>query len=224
MARGNTLLEQYRKERRRIQRFVRETSKRGYKFPEDIVPKKAKEVSPKDLSKELRKARSLTSEKLYKKSKYTTPEGKTISGTKGRQIEKSKASKKGWETRREEQDERDKQNLQKEDWRQLFNEGNIVLQEIYNMIEQARQLKPRAAEHLENVLNDQIAEYGLTGVCMSIAQSPEEFKADAEIALHYDPGNQNHDKAILDIEQIITGEIMTMEEAMQRQEELDTEE
>ena len=224
MARGNTLLEQYRKERRRIQRFVRETSKRGYKFPEDIVPKKAKEVSPKDLSKELRKARSLTSEKLYKKSKYTTPEGKTISGTKGRQIEKSKASKKGWETRRKEQDERDKQNLQKEDWRQLFNEGNIVLQEIYNMIEQARQLKPRAAEHLENVLNDQIAEYGLTGVCMSIAQSPEEFKADAEIALHYDPGNQNHDKAILDIEQIITGEIMTMEEAMQRQEELDTEE
>ena len=217
-------MEQYRKERRRIQRFVRETSKRGYKFPEDIVPKKAKEVSPKDLSKELRKARSLTSEKLYKKSKYTTPEGKTISGTKGRQIEKSKASKKGWETRREEQDERDKQNLQKEDWRQLFNEGNIVLQEIYNMIEQARQLKPRAAEHLENVLNDQIAEYGLTGVCMSIAQSPEEFKADAEIALHYDPGNQNHDKAILDIEQIITGEIMTMEEAMQRQEELDTEE
>ena len=73
---------QYSKQRRRVLQFINRAKKKGYSFPEDIIPKIVKNptrADVKDLSK-------LTPEKLYSQSKYGD-----ISGEEQRAIEKEKA-------------------------------------------------------------------------------------------------------------------------------------
>ena len=92
------------------------------------------------------------------------------------------------------------------------------------MIEQARVTKPNAADDLDDTLNSEIAEYGLTAVCMNIANAPEEMVARAQDALRYNPGHPIHESAITAIREIITGEILSMEQARKQQEKTDEDE
>ena len=39
-----TYKEQYKKERKRIQSFIRSAEKRGYRFPDNIIPKQPKRI------------------------------------------------------------------------------------------------------------------------------------------------------------------------------------
>lgn len=83
---------QYTKELRRIKRFIASAEKRGYTFPQNAIPKQPKNIRPESVSR----LQKINPETLYKKAKYTHPETrKQITGTQGRKIERSKASKKG---------------------------------------------------------------------------------------------------------------------------------
>lgn len=77
-----SIQEQYSEQRRRVLQFVNRAKKRGYSFPEDIIPKIVKNPTRADV-KVLSK---LTPEKLYSQSKYGD-----ISGEEQRAIEKEKA-------------------------------------------------------------------------------------------------------------------------------------
>ena len=91
------LRQEYKKQRRRIQQFIRRAKKRGYQFPENIIPSIPKKITQKSVER----LRKLTPEKLYKKSEYggQASYGEVIKGTKGRELERKQAAQKAKETR-----------------------------------------------------------------------------------------------------------------------------
>lgn len=89
--------QQWKKEMKRIERFQREATKRGFYFPDDILPQQPKRITKKSLEK----LANITPEKQYAKAVYLDKDtGKMVSGTEGRKIERSRASKKGWQGRK----------------------------------------------------------------------------------------------------------------------------
>lgn len=92
------LQQEYRKQRRRIQQFIRRTEKRGYQFDPNILPDKPKKITKQSVER----LRKLTPEKLYKKSVYggEATYGEIVKGTKGRQLERKKSAEKARETRK----------------------------------------------------------------------------------------------------------------------------
>lgn len=107
-----TLKEQYKKERKRIQNFMRKAEKRGYQFNYELpaIPKKITKSSVSKLKK-------ITPKYLYSKSVYggEATYGEIVSGTKGKQEERKASAKKSAETRkRREQQRKDYQKKLKE--------------------------------------------------------------------------------------------------------------
>lgn len=89
----------YKKERSRILSFVNKAKKRGYSFPEGIIP-----VIPKRKTEaSIRKLKKLTKEVLYSKSEYTgkASDGTTVTGKEGLKLERQLRAKKASETRKE---------------------------------------------------------------------------------------------------------------------------
>lgn len=84
------------KELRRIRQFVNRAKKRGYVFPENIIPQKPKNPTKKTLARYI----SLTPEKLYQKAKYIRPSGEVVSGKRGRELERIQTAKKAAQTRK----------------------------------------------------------------------------------------------------------------------------
>ena len=90
------------KQRKRIQQFVRRAQKRGFSFPENIVPTLPKKITEKTLSR----YKAMTPEQLYKKSVYTDYQGTfleskavTIKGTERRKQERHIAAVRAAQTR-----------------------------------------------------------------------------------------------------------------------------
>lgn len=81
---------------RRIKRFVKAATARGYTFPDNVFPTLPKRIT----AGTIRRLEKIRPETLYKKAVYTSPEGVKITGLKRRSQERSEASKKGAETRR----------------------------------------------------------------------------------------------------------------------------
>ena len=82
------------KERKRAKQLVTRATKRGFSFPENIVPDLPKNIT----EATLRKYKRLTPEYLYSKAVYVSPEGTTYTGSQRRSQERSEASQKAAET------------------------------------------------------------------------------------------------------------------------------
>lgn len=88
----------YAKERNRIKSFVRRAEKRGYIFPESIVPS----IPKRKTEASIRKLKKLTKEALYSKASYggAATFGEIVSGKEGLRLERQLRAKKSAETRR----------------------------------------------------------------------------------------------------------------------------
>lgn len=142
----------YMKERTRIRAMQRRLEKRGYVFEPDFLSKNPADIT----AAELRKIRAINSKNIYNKAKYVDPEtGKIVSGLVGRALERSRAGKKGYETRLKNEAEREKAEREKErdEWDEFFektqeknkpsdpvtggslpSQSDIILQTILDMI------------------------------------------------------------------------------------------
>lgn len=81
--------QEYRRERQRIQRQINRMTKRGYDVPELLpkIPKKITEAS-------VRRLKKLTTEKLYKESRFIDIEtGEILTSKEGRALERSRSKK-----------------------------------------------------------------------------------------------------------------------------------
>lgn len=97
-AKQQAINKEYAKERKRISSFLRRASKRGYKFPEGImpaIPKRKTEAS-------IRKLKKLTKETLYEKAAYggSASYGEVVSGKEGLKLERKERAKRASETRK----------------------------------------------------------------------------------------------------------------------------
>ena len=89
------LEKEVKKQRKRIQQFVRRAQKRGYSFSQNVVPTLPKKITEKTLSR----FKAITPEQLYKKSVYTDYQGTLIKGTERRKEERHIASVRAAQTR-----------------------------------------------------------------------------------------------------------------------------
>ena len=88
--------QEYRRERKRIQQQINRMSKRGYDVPELLpkIPKKITEAS-------VRRLKNLTTEKLYKESRFIDIEtGEILTGKQGQLIENKQRVQRAAQTRR----------------------------------------------------------------------------------------------------------------------------
>lgn len=88
--------QEYRRERKRIQQQINRMSKRGYDVPELLpkIPKKITEAS-------VRRLKNLTTEKLYKESRFIDIEtGEILTGKQGKLIENKRRVQRAAQTRR----------------------------------------------------------------------------------------------------------------------------
>lgn len=101
-----TYKQQYKKEIKRIKRFITRAEKRGYSFSfkEPQLPKRIRKESVEKLKK-------ITPEKLYASATYRGlySDFRELSGLEGRKRERSAAAKKGAETRKAEQKKREQE-------------------------------------------------------------------------------------------------------------------
>lgn len=88
----------FKKEVKRIKRFIHNAEKRGYVFDDNILPKQPKRVT----HKKLEEIKSIKPSNLYDKAVYNDKvTHETFTGQQGRRIERHRASLKGKKTREE---------------------------------------------------------------------------------------------------------------------------
>ena len=93
MARKLTPLQaEYIKQERRIKSFVRRATKRGFIFPENLIPQRPEKIRRKDVEK----LKEMTAPSMYKEAQYVEPStGEVVSGYQGRKSERRRAYYKG---------------------------------------------------------------------------------------------------------------------------------
>lgn len=179
-----TYLEQYNKELKRIKRFIRAAEKRGYVFPESIMPKRPKRIT----AASVRVLKRLTPDELYKKSQYVSPQGKRLKGTAQRSIERSMAGRKAAATRKA------KKALPPQIITPVANESYEVLNRVRGLInewsppanwgEWFKAVKERDKNTVLNILNGAISSEGENAVAARLQAHSEEVIALVEDALY----------------------------------------
>lgn len=88
----------YAKERNRIKSFLRRASKRGYQFPEDIIPA----IPKRKTEASIRKLKKLTKDVLYDKAIYggSASYGEVVTAKEGLKLEREARAKRASETRK----------------------------------------------------------------------------------------------------------------------------
>lgn len=192
----------YSKQLQRINRFIRNAEKRGFRFDKtDILPQKPKKPS----MASVRKLKELTPAKLYKKATYMTDDGRVVSGYKGRQEERRKAARKGKQTR-----ERNRQRRQTVSDRTpavaVPRSEDIILANINSLISE---YPTQGAFYLKKMLDAQINRWGRKKVAMAIANAPTDIvKLVQDIVYYEGDANATH-RALRHMAEIISGEVLT---------------
>nr|DAJ86897.1 MAG TPA: hypothetical protein [Caudoviricetes sp.] len=209
-----TIKEQYTKERRRIQNFIRKAEKRGYQFNYQLPPSVSNlDKITKKMVNELKKT---TPEKLYEQSVYGGSEsyGEIIKGSEGRKAERSARSKKSATTRRQHKTEQ-----------QVIQDIRII-DEIKLMIDNLPDIKwygfnqPRNYETIKSVLinglDDTTDEADANGQLLEYLQHLVDHLPEISVAtdlIKYDSDEIRVDGAFNQLLSIILKRPLTINEA-----------
>ena len=200
---------EWNKELRRINRFIREAGKRGFVFDVGrIIPDTPTRIT-KNMIKELK--RKTTPEMLYRNAYFILPTGEAISGTERRTQERRIASQKGQLSR-----------IERETGKTTV--GRARLQEIYSTISDLSaeyqfipyygELKIQNLLSLKNLLDNNIYVYGEKHVVAKLTD--EWFKMSNLLEIVYHVSDQDDvNMALTEIAGILKGSPLTDEESEQ---------
>ena len=199
---------QYKKEVNRLKRFIKRAEKRGYRFPQNVIPRQVKKPTKASIGR-LKKIKNAD---LYAKATALSETGKVISGTEKRKEERRLAAYKAWKTRRRKQDEKEyKEMLQNKSESNPFNMGQIVYRKIKSLISDYWVDKGKGARLLKDELDTQIKAYGFNAVMYSISQAPSDVLELSEKVAKYRSGSPQSVNALTNLSNLITGEVPSME-------------
>lgn len=86
----------WKKELKRLQQFIRRAKKRGYIFPDDVIPETPKRIT----KKQLLKIKGINPQTLYSQAEFHNPDtGETLSGIEGRKFERKRSARKAQATK-----------------------------------------------------------------------------------------------------------------------------
>lgn len=205
----------------RINKFIKQATKRGYVFeeiPELILPKR---VSKKTLDK----ITSLNPNKLYARSSfYDTELKQTISGDKERKLIRSRAAKKGKERINQESNIK-ADNLPSESYEVLQNLRELInnWQPLPHWDKRYIKLKQNDKNILNNILNGAVASLGEKQVAKNIQENAALIK---DLAFHICYGSSDFKWGdiqgdIAAIAAIIRGRTLTIDESKEIQPSID---
>ncbi len=194
----------YKKEQRRIKRFIRSAEKRGYTFESGIVPDMPSRVT----TKSLEAIRALRPEQLYKRATYRLTPDVVISGTEGRALERSIASLKAAETvrkrrERQENDIVDNYYQNRPDY-SYTQEPESVSYLVYNQVREMidswipmdkwsawfRGVKEEDKNQLNNMLTGAANSEGITTIARRLEQNADKVIALAQAILYESGGGK----------------------------------
>lgn len=185
------------KEFKRIQRFIKNASKRGFTF--DVEIEKPSRVT----KKQLEKIRSLKPKELYKQATYIVPEtGEEVTGTEGRSYERSQAQLKS------------RQNIPRESKLVL----NAILQQLnawkpdYSMRGWMKHKKMSDRDELDNMLAAFITEKGEDQAALILQQNADRVNHAIFIIL-YDSNDESVKIAFTEFATILNGGALSLSQS-----------
>lgn len=198
---------QYKKEVNRLKRFIKRAEKRGYRFPQNAIPRQVK----KPTKASIERLKKIKNADLYAKATALSETGKVISGTEKRKEEKRLAAEKAWQTRRKKEDEKQLAEMQQnKSESNPFNMGQIVYRKIKSLISDYWEDKGKGARLLKDELDTQIKAYGFNAVMYSISQAPSDVLELSEKVVKYRSGSPQSVNALTNLSNLITGEVPSM--------------
>ena len=206
--------QEWEKELKRLNRFIKRAEKRGYIFDENIIPETPQRITKKKLSE----IKQINADVLYDTAKYFDKEtGQTLSGLEGRRIERRKSAQKAAQTKKFKS-----QNTAPEK-PALPKESDIVLRNIEEMIANWQpswhwsnyfiEVKKRDKTTLENLLQQTISEIGREEVAKRLQNAATNVIDTAERIL-YSSDEEQVNLDLVDIATIIKGRSLTPEESI----------
>lgn len=210
--------QQWKKEVKRIQQFIRRAKKRGYIFSEDVIPETPKRIAKKQLSK----IKGINPQTLYAQAEFYNPEtGETITGTEGRTLERKRSARKAQLTK------------QRKASQNLPRESDNVLRHIEQMIADWEPMpnwspyftsaKKEDKTRLESILQTSIAEIGRTNTARRLQNTATNVIDLADRILY----SSDEDQVQLDLVEfatILKGRSLTPEESIALTELAETQE
>ena len=134
---------EYRKEKQRINRFIKRAQARGFMFDESVLP-----PTPKRITKaSVQKLKKLTAKELYKRATYfDRSTGSLVSGTQGRMYERSKAAQRSAITRKRNRDLQEPRQVDHEieEYRERQREEQISAESGTNNLDDYEDVTPTA--------------------------------------------------------------------------------
>lgn len=219
--------DEYKALRKKVLERKRRLEKRGYTLEVDVpkIPNRITKGSVARLEK-------FTTKYMYENSTYSYVEdGKTVtvSGRRGRYIEREKSAQKAQQTVK-----RKKAEALEEEWqryrkdldekqkalfaamgsrlRKAFYEGKLIYDGLLAEIDRVDRTHKASAEHVRSVLRQAIEQLGEASVMINIAKAPEEVKSAAQMAIYYPENSYRHDLAISELLRLILGRSLSAEE------------
>lgn len=198
--------QEWKKELKRLRQFLRRAEKRGYTFPDDVIPETPSRITKKQLSK----IKGLNPQALYAQAHYYDSQtGHLFSGTEGRSLERKRAAQKGVETRRKTYTPP--------------HEEDLILRTIEQMIadwtpypnwsDYFTQAKKQNRDSLRALLDSSIASHGRKEVARRLQAEAETVIALADEILY----SSDEDAVNLDLAYfatILKGSALTLEESI----------
>lgn len=165
----------YSKQLKRIKQFISRAEKRGYKFSEDVLPKRPKRVT----QASVRKLAKLTPDKLYNKAVYggLASGGEIVTATEGVKLERSLRAKKAAETRKYRlakpvQEPTNTPGFEPSENLLEFGISNVIVQ---NFKSQILHFPKEIADKIIALINTIISEQGIEEVAYSLQHMPMQF-------------------------------------------------
>lgn len=203
--------QEWKKELKRLQQFIRRAKKRGYTFPADVIPETPKRITKKQLSK----IKGINPQTLYSQAEFYNPTtGETILGVEGRKFERKRSARKAQETKALKQI----QNRQIS----LPTQTDLVLQNIRDLINQFTpsslwsdywtQKKEDDKNKLQSLLDNAIAQEGEDVV----AERLQNYAGDIERIINsilYGSDEEQVQFDMVEFATIIKGRSLTVQES-----------
>lgn len=195
------LLNEYRKERKRVRDLIRRMKKRGFIDLDDVLPPIPKKIT----AGSVRRLKELTPRKLQEKARYVKPGGEIVSGRAGRLYEIKQASKKAAATQKKKrQTEKAKEAPAPEQPKSKEektaapppgpsgpSEKDIIIQRIRDYIAQNEEENPSGKEYVldefNRIVSEQEAKDGCETFIKELKSREEDITVEIDSTLHYNP-------------------------------------
>lgn len=203
--------QEWKKELKRLQQFIRRAEKRGYTFPEDVIPETPKRITKKRLSE----IKGINPQTLYSQAEFYNPDtGETLSGIEGRKFERKRSTRKAQLTKPIKQAQDTEISLPRQ--------TDLVLQNIRDLINQFTpsslwsdywtQKKEGDKNKLQSLLDNAIAQEGADVV----AERLQNYAGDIERIINsilYGSDEEQVQFDMVEFATIIKGHSLTVQES-----------